>query len=365
MESIDDQFSEKPLFTSLLLKWSERNTRQFPWKEGKDPYQIWVSEIILQQTRVDQGLPYYHRFINQFPTIFDLAKAEEDLLMQIWRGLGYYSRARNMQNTARLIVEKYDGKFPDERTELIKLKGIGPYTAAALLSFAFNQPYPVVDGNVIRVLSRISGVKIAFSSPEGRKLIEQKADHFLDKTSPGIYNQAIMDFGATWCTPQKPKCSDCFFKAYCEAYKNEIVHLLPVKIKKLPKKMRYFIFFLIFDEQGQLAIQKRNGEDIWRSLYELPNVELSDFEENNIQEATDAYFMSNNGHHIPTCHFLLQSSQLLTHQKINARFYQLDGFQSIQSVEYQFNFVNIKNLCNFAFPKIIEKFLKSINFIHC
>lgn len=365
MESIDDQFSEKPLFTSLLLKWFEQNARKLPWKEGKDPYHIWVSEIILQQTRVDQGLPYYYRFMDQFPTIFDLAKAEEDHLMQVWRGLGYYSRARNMQITARLIVEKYGGKFPTARNELLTLKGIGPYTAAALLSFAFNQPFAVVDGNVVRVLSRISGVQKPFSSPEGRKVIEQKADHFLDKTSPGNYNQAIMDFGATWCTPQKPKCSACFFKTYCEAYRNEIVHLLPVRIKKLPKKMRYFIFILIFNQQGQLAIQKRNSEDIWQSLYELPNIELTDFEDINIQKAIVKFFKTNNGNILQKTHFLHQSSQLLTHQKINARFYQLDGFQTIQSAEYQFNFVNIKNLCNFAFPKIIEKFLKSINIIHC
>jgi len=365
VESKDDQFSEKPLFTSLLLKWFEQNARKLPWKEGKDPYQIWVSEIILQQTRVDQGLPYYHRFISQFPTIFDLAKAHEDHLMEVWRGLGYYSRVRNMQITARLIVENYNGKFPADRNELIKLKGIGPYTAAAMLSFAFNQPFAVVDGNVVRVLSRISGVKKPYSSPEGRKLIEQKAEQYLDKTNPGIYNQAILDFGATWCTPQKPKCSTCFFKENCDACKNEIVHLLPVRKQKLAKKTRYFIFFLIYDESGQLALQKRSDKDIWRSLYELPQIELTDFEENNVKEALAGYLKNNFNHFIPTCHFLQQSFQLLTHQKINARFYQLNGFQTIQSAEYQFNFVNIKNLCKFAFPKIIEKFLKSINIIHC
>jgi A/G-specific adenine glycosylase len=346
-------------FTGLLLEWYKINARQLPWKEAADPYTIWVSEIILQQTRVQQGLPYFHNFIHNFPTVYDLANADEDKLMQVWRGLGYYSRARNMHHTAKQIVEIHDGKFPSIKSELLKLKGIGEYTAAAILSFAFDQPFALVDGNVVRVLSRISALDTPYHNPSGSKLIWRMADELLDKKHPALYNQAIMDFGATWCTPQKPKCTDCFYKDFCKAFQIDKVAQFPVRKISSPKKHRYFIYFVIHDQYGNLAIQKRNDADIWKSLYELPNTEITDFKEFNINSALQTYFDSPKKQALHSVRFLHEDAQVLSHQKIFARFFLIEGLKSLQHTENQFNFENYKNLCNFAFPKIIEKFFAS------
>ncbi len=348
------------VFPIMLLNWFEQNARQLPWKKEADPYKIWVSEIILQQTRVEQGTPFYHRFIQNFPTVFDLAKTDEDLLMQVWQGLGYYSRARNMQETAKTIVRDHQGVFPDSRAELLKMKGIGAYTAAAILSFAFNQPYAVVDGNVIRVLSRILGLDVSFHTPEGKKVFEQKAQELLNKSFPGKYNQAIMDFGATCCTPKKPACQLCFFNQHCAAFQQNRVQLLPLPKKKISRKNRYFIFFVIHDAQGNIAIQKRHQSDIWRSLYELPGTETIDFKEETISKAISGKFRSSEDKDQLKLNLLYEGTQILTHQKIHARFYQIDDHQPFHHTEYQFNFANYKNLCNFAFPKIIEKFFTSL-----
>src|SRR5258705_4088207 len=223
-------------FSRILMAWNrKKNKREMPWKGEKDPYKIWLSEIILQQTRVEQGLKYYENFIMAFPTIEKLAKAKEERVYKLWEGLGYYSRCKNLMITARNIVNNYNGKFPDDYEQIIKLKGIGPYTASAIASFAFDQPFAVVDGNVFRVLARVFGIKKAIDLPDGKRHFNDLAGRLLDKKNPGIYNQAIMDFGATVCKPI-PNCTHCPFNKVCKARLNDSIEELPIKLKKLSVK---------------------------------------------------------------------------------------------------------------------------------
>mgnify|MGYP003339694825 CR=1 FL=1 len=212
------------IFTKQLIKWNRfKNKREMPWKFEKNPYKIWLSEIILQQTRVEQGMSYYLNFIRAYPTVHDLANAEDEAVMKLWEGLGYYSRCRNLLATARFISHNKKGNFPNSYEELVKLKGVGPYTAAAIASFAFQLPYAVVDGNVIRVLSRFFGIDKQANTNEGKKIFQQLAQEVLDKKNPGIYNQAIMDFGATVCKPAQPLCDECVMQNYCSAYQKDMV----------------------------------------------------------------------------------------------------------------------------------------------
>ena len=234
----------------MLMKWHRlHNSRQMPWKGEKDPYKIWLSEIILQQTRVEQGLAYYNRFIQHYPTIQQLAAAPDQEVLKLWEGLGYYSRCRNLLLTARLIVKEYKGLFPRDYETLLSLKGVGPYTAAAIASFAYNQPYAVVDGNVLRVLSRFFGLDTAIDTMPGKKQFTGLADEVLDKQYPALFNQAIMDFGATVCKPMAPACIDCPARKDCAAFLTGNVNRLPVKEKTLQRKHRWFYYF-IFEHRG-------------------------------------------------------------------------------------------------------------------
>src|SRR5688572_181396 len=243
-------------FTRILLKWNrQKNKRRMPWKGEKDPYKIWLSEIILQQTRVEQGLEYYRRFIQKFPDIRRLARADDKVIFKLWEGLGYYSRCRNLISTARFISKELDGRFPDSFHDIRQLSGVGPYTAAAISSFAFNLPYAVVDGNVSRVLSRVFGIEKPIDSTEGKKFLSVLADELLDKNQPGIYNQAIMDFGAVVCKPQVPQCSNCIFKKTCFAFLNDKVKDLPTKSKRITIKERWFNY-LVFSEDDVVVIQQ-------------------------------------------------------------------------------------------------------------
>ena len=223
-------------FSSTLLNWHKKNNRTLPWKVDKDPYKIWLSEIILQQTRVEQGIPYYQKFIATFPTIHDLAQTDESNVLKVWEGLGYYSRARNLHDTAKYISIHLNGVFPSSYENLLKLKGVGPYTAAAIASFAYDLPHAVVDGNVYRVLSRIFGIKTPMDSSEGRKEFQKIAQELINAQDPGGYNQAIMDFGATVCTPKNPNCNQCPFSEQCFAFLNRSINQLPVKNKNIQKK---------------------------------------------------------------------------------------------------------------------------------
>ncbi len=250
-----------------------------PWKNEKDPYKIWLSEIILQQTRVEQGLPYYNRFIKTFPDVHTLAKAKEERVYKLWEGLGYYSRCRNLITTAKYISNELKGKFPNTYEEIRALKGIGPYTAAAISSFAFNLPYAVLDGNVFRVLARIFGIYTPADSSEGKKRFTQLSETLLDKEQPGVYNQAIMDFGAVICKPA-PLCNQCVFKKNCFAFLNNKIDELPVKEKRTSIRTRW-LYYLVAEYDNKTAIRQRTEKDIWQQLYEFPVIEASKEQELN------------------------------------------------------------------------------------
>jgi len=264
-----------------LRDWYQVHKRDLPWRESSDPYVIWISEIILQQTRVAQGLSYFLRFAERFPDIRSLAEAEEDDVLKYWQGLGYYSRVRNMHTTAQLIMNKFGGIFPEQYEDILSLKGVGEYTAAAITSFVWNKPYPVVDGNVFRVLSRLYGIDTPIDSGKGKREFYELAGAIMDKQYAGIHNQAMMEFGALQCIPQNPDCKGCVLKEQCVAYASGTVSRLPVKKSGIKTRNRYFHYFHVTYEQHTF-LSKRGEKDIWAGLYEFPLIEtdeLMDFAE--------------------------------------------------------------------------------------
>ena len=350
-------------FTPLLIEWSAANSRNHPWKETDDPYRIWLSEIILQQTRVDQGTPYYLKFIATFPKIELLANATEDEVLKLWEGLGYYSRARNLHETAKTILSKYNGVFPKTYNEILSLKGIGPYTAAAISSFAYKLPYAVVDGNVIRVLTRYLGIENDVSLKETLHSITDAAQLFLDKTDPDLYNQAIMDFGATICTPKKPDCLSCPIQESCSAYHTEKVSMIPFKSKKTLKKTRY-LHYHVFSSNNEILIRKRDNSGIWKGLYEFYLKEEGDEKsapiisiKRDLSPIVQNITLKEESHVI---------THLLTHQTLLCRFY----FYSVDfrikadsQAIHPFYLVNKEKLSTFAFPRIIQKHILEKNII--
>lgn len=263
----------KTFFAKKLIAWYLQNKRALPWRNTKDPYKIWLSEIILQQTRVAQGLPYYTKFVAAYPTVQDLAKTPEEEVLKQWQGLGYYSRARNLLFTSKVVANELKGEFPDTYKDLKKLKGVGDYTASAIASICFNEAAAVVDGNVYRVLARVFNVTLPINNTEGIKYFKQLAQELLDTSQPGTYNQAIMEFGARYCVPQNPVCESCIFNDRCEAFKNNKVPQLPVKLKKLKVKKRYFNYLVVVSEDGKTLLEQRKGKGIWQNLYQFPLVE--------------------------------------------------------------------------------------------
>lgn len=263
-------------FNDKIIGWYKENHRPLPWRETKNPYEIWVSEIILQQTRVGQGLAYYHRFLKKFPDLETLASASEDEVLNVWQGLGYYSRARNMLKTAKMIQEKHDGNFPSSYDDIIQLKGIGDYTASAIASFAFDLPHPVMDGNVMRFISRLTGILDPSHTSKFKVKIRKFLDNEIDKRNPGLFNQALMEFGANVCTSVKPGCNICLFRKECLACKHMYVDKIPVKEKRIKSSQRYFTYLVPLlreDNQTFTFLRKRSGNDIWRNLYEFPMIE--------------------------------------------------------------------------------------------
>ena len=360
--------SSNPLlkkFAGLLLQWHQQLDRPLPWKGSTNPYLIWLSEILLQQTRVEQGLPYYLNFVDLFPTVFDLAHASEDEVLKAWEGLGYYNRARNLHFTAKYIAFECEGVFPHSYDGWLALKGVGPYTAAAIVSFAFNLPYAVVDGNVFRVLSRIFGIDTPINSTSGKKAFHHLANQVLDKTNPAAYNQAIMDFGAVHCKPKKPLCSTCPFQGHCRAFQEGTVDILPVKLKKVKRKNRY-LHFVVLEVMEQVVLEKRTGKDVWRGLHAFPCLEGIDLDPT-LQQLSD-FVVDSFG--VPTDDLTFEKvslpfKQLLTHQKIMAKFW-LFKAPAVTLVEDRSQFmVDRKNLRKFAFPKIIDCYLtdNSLNLI--
>lgn len=262
--------------SKLLIQWYLLNKRDLPWRKTTDPYCIWLSEIMLQQTQVAQGLPYYLKFLEAFPSVFDLAKANEEEVLKLWQGLGYYSRARNLHATAKYVANELEGVFPDNYKELKKLKGVGDYTASAIASICYKEPKAVLDGNVFRFLSRLYGIDTPINSSDGQKLFSKLSQNLLDIENPDTNNQAIMEFGARHCTPKKPLCESCPFNDKCEALKNAMVSELPVKLKKIKVKKRHFNYVVPISNANMSVLKKRSIKGIWANLYEFPLIETLD-----------------------------------------------------------------------------------------
>ncbi|MCL4116849.1 UNVERIFIED_CONTAM: hypothetical protein GTU68_064903 [Idotea baltica] len=345
----------KPNFTRLLLEWNEtQNHRPLPWKGIKNPYFIWLSEIILQQTRVEQGKPYYLKFTEKYPTVIHLANAPEDEVMKMWEGLGYYSRARNLHAAAKYVADELNGVFPTTYDEIKKLKGVGDYTAAAIASFAYNLPHAVVDGNVYRVLSRYFGIETPIDSTEGKKQFAQLAQELLHTKQANTYNQAIMDFGARHCTPAKPLCLFCNMQAKCVAFQTGNTAKLPIKNKKIKKRTRYF-YYLVIEHNKEILVAKRTEKDIWQDLYEFFLIEET-------KQLSDVALKKKVGETIST-DFTIETiseeyKQLLTHQKILSKFVYLK-INDTKGLHFQesFNFVSKQILKTLAFPKSLNNFI--------
>lgn len=350
----------KKKLASILLKWNrEQNIRQMPWKGEKDPYKIWLSEIILQQTRVEQGLAYYNSFIKAFPDIHKLAKATDSRVYKLWEGLGYYTRCRNLISTARYISKDLKGKFPCTYEEIKALKGIGPYTAAAISSFAFSLPYAVVDGNVFRVLARIFGIDTAVDSAEGKNYFTALANELLDKKQPGLFNQAIMDFGAVVCKPAAPLCETCVFRQHCSALLYNKVNELPVKGKKASIRKRWF-YYLVMEYKTSIAIRQRTEKDIWQQLYEFPLIETAgeaDYKKI-IHEAEKRKWLAKNKYEILSVSALFK--QQLSHQMINGQFIRLSIKQKPRQ-ENLWQWVEERKIKQFTFPQLINQMMKQIS----
>lgn len=342
-------------FPAILIQWNKhQNVRQMPWKGEKDPYKIWLSEIILQQTRVDQGLKYYEKFVSHFPNIRHLAAAKDEKIYKLWEGLGYYSRCRNLIVTARFISKNLNGKFPDTFEDILALKGVGHYTASAIASFAYNFPHAVVDGNVFRVLSRIFGIKKPTDSTEGKKLFSQLAFELLDKKQPGMYNQALMDFGAVICKPY-PLCSICVFKDQCFAFKNDLVNQLPIKEKKIKIVTRYFNY-LVIEYNEKIYINKRTGNDIWKGLHQFVLLETN-YEtpvKNVLVKAEKEKVLKKNSHKILSVSPVY--TQQLSHQKIIGRFIKITSKKELSLPG--FKAISVKNLSRYAFPRLITAYFE-------
>ncbi|MCB0820827.1 MAG: A/G-specific adenine glycosylase, partial [Bacteroidetes bacterium] len=274
MTDIVEVGEAKEVFTPILLEWYAANKRVLPWRENHDPYSIWLSEIILQQTRIDQGMAYYHKFMDAFPEVRFLAAASEDQVLRHWQGLGYYSRARNLHSAAKMVMNEFGGLFPQEYEQILKLPGVGPYTAAAIASMAFGKQHAVVDGNVFRLLSRWFGIATPIDSTSGKKEFSALANALIPASRPGDFNQAMMDFGSLVCRPVSPLCGGCPLAAGCTALRKNKVGVYPAKAGKTKVKSRYLLYLLPQDKNGNTLIRRRNSNDIWQGLYEFPLIEF-------------------------------------------------------------------------------------------
>lgn len=345
-------------FGNDLVGWYRQNKRALPWRETTDPYKIWLSEIILQQTRVQQGTSYYYRFVEEFPDVHSLAVAPQDKVYKMWQGLGYYNRAANLMAAAKTISRDFHGKFPESPEDLMKIKGIGSYTAAAISSLAFNVAVPVVDGNVFRLLSRIFGIETPINSSPAKKEFEKLAKSLMKNQSPGEFNQAMMEFGALYCTAKKPDCKNCIFLQNCIAGKSGLADKFPVKNPKAAVKKKYlYYFFFEIEKENKTWIRKRSATDIWKNLYDFPVAEydlpvnpeiaLIDFMQNSI----NANFVLKN--------ISAQYKHQLTHRQIHATFLRL-------VVNKKFDFpeknslilINLDGLIKYPVSRLVDRYLK-------
>ena len=340
-------------FSKILIDWYSEHKRELPWRESTDPYIIWISEIILQQTRVVQGYDYFMRFINRFPDVKTLAEAEEDEVMKYWQGLGYYSRARNLHTAARSM----NGAFPKTYPEVLALKGVGEYTAAAICSFAYDMPYAVVDGNVYRVLSRYLGIETPIDSTEGKKLFSVLAGEMMDKSRPAVYNQTIMDFGALQCTPQTPVCLFCPLADSCIALSKGLVMKLPVKQHKTKTTNRY-LNYVYAHTNTYTFINKRTGDDIWKNLFELPLIEtVESVTEEEFLALPDFTKLFASGE-TPVVHSVCRDvKHVLSHRVLYANFYEVNLPEDTLSFS-SFQKVRTEELGQYAVPRLIHAFLE-------
>ncbi|SEK89484.1 A/G-specific DNA-adenine glycosylase [Aquimarina amphilecti] len=347
------------IFHKKLITWYLQNKRSMPWRETTDPYHIWLSEIILQQTRVAQGLPYYLSFTDQYPTVFDLANAEEEQVLKLWQGLGYYSRARNLHTTAKYIANELRGVFPSTYNDLLKLKGVGDYTASAIASICYNEVVPVVDGNVYRVLSRYFNIDTPINSTQGIKEFKKIAFTLIDPEQPATYNQAIMEFGALQCKPQSPYCIVCPLNDSCESLKNGTVTSLPVKLKKTKIKKRYFNYLIFSVNDQQTVIKQRTGKGIWQNLYEFPLIESDkDVNLSYIKEHTILKNLVGNMSYDITCYEEAFKIHKLSHQHLYTRFYVVK-INTKPEVDEELELVEIDNIREYPVPILLGNFIDS------
>lgn len=343
--------------SDLLQRWYSQNKRELPWRETTDPYKIWISEIILQQTRVNQGMGYYLRFIARFPDVASLAASPETDVLKLWQGLGYYSRARNLLAAAKQVEEHFGGKFPVAHNDILSLKGVGDYTAAAIASIAYGQPHAVVDGNVYRVLSRLFAIDTPINSGRGKKLFAQAAQSVLDPKHPALHNQAMMDLGATICTPKQPKCDVCPLQSVCLAHERKSTAKFPVKTTRLSVKNRYFQYFHLI-ANGCTWIHKRLGNDIWKNLYEFPLIETESPTDLTELQKTDAFQKLFSKVENPVFSSPYQTKHMLSHQNIFASIYRV----TISENPVELPFPNLKvaesNLSEYPMSQLIHKYLE-------
>lgn len=343
-------------FSNSLIKWYLQNKRDLPWRNTVNPYHIWLSEIMLQQTRVAQGLPYFIAFMEAFPTVFDLANAEEEQVLKLWQGLGYYSRARNLHATAKYIATELKGDFPPNYDQLLQLKGVGEYTAAAIASFAYNEPVAVVDGNVFRVLSRYFNMDNDISDGKTKKEFQILAQELLPKDKAALFNQAIMEFGALQCVPKNPDCENCILSSSCAGLQHKKVNILPVKSKKTKVTNKFFNYLILKDIQGNFVVQKREGKGIWENLYEFTLIETPEMSNEidfmNQLKVTKFY------NQLPADISLLNTEVIqhkLSHQNLYIQFYILNFNQKIKEAK------SLSEIQKLPFPIVIHNFMQT----HC
>jgi A/G-specific adenine glycosylase len=340
-------------FSNTLIKWYLQNKRDLPWRKITNPYPIWLSEIMLQQTRVAQGTPYFLSFTAAFPTVFDLANANEEQVLKLWQGLGYYSRARNLHKTAQTVAFEMNGNFPDNYKDLLKLKGIGEYTAAAIASFSYNECVPVVDGNVFRVLSRYFDIETDISQASAKKEFAALAFELMPKDNPANFNQAIMEFGALQCVPKSPNCSICVFNDSCLALQKNKVDQLPVKSKKLKVRNRYFNYIVAVDDLENTIIQKRTAKGIWHNLYEFPLLETDKVEDfNTVAQQIQQHFFQENDI-VSLLEYNEQSIiHKLSHQHLHIKFWKATLKGTIKDG------IDLETAKTFPFPIVIHNFIE-------
>lgn len=344
-------------FTKTLTYWYSDNKRQMPWRMTKDPYKIWLSEVILQQTQISQGLPYYQSFVTAYPTIYDLAKASEEEVLKLWQGLGYYSRARNLHETAKHIAQSLNGDFPESYAELIKLKGIGDYTASAIGSICFGLPTAVVDGNVYRVLSRYYGIQTPINSSQGIKEFKAIAQKLIDIEDPGDHNQAMMEFGAMQCKPSSPDCTSCPLQDGCVAFNKRLIGSLPVKLKKNTVKKKYYNYIVLISEDGKTRIEKRRGKGIWQNLYQFPLIESRRKTSiGALKKNTDFQNLIEEKDHTISLFNQEEIIHKLSHQHLYTRFWIIN----IKSIED--NAIPIADIRKYPVAVLIDNFIEAFHF---